>query len=95
MVLELIQCPVCQGTNIIKHGKASDGKQRYFCQDITCSTKTFIHGYTQRGRLPEVKAQIIEMSLKGSGIRDTARALKISPTTVIEEIKKKRASSAS
>jgi transposase-like protein len=41
------------------------------------------------GRLPEVKEHIIEMSLNGSGIRDTARVLKISPTTVIEAIKKR------
>jgi insertion element IS1 protein InsB len=38
--------------------------------------------------LPQIKEQIIEMSLNGSGIRDIARVLKISPTTVIEEIKK-------
>ena len=41
------------------------------------------------GRLPQIKEQIIEMSLNGSGIRDIARVLKISPTTVIEEIKKR------
>ena len=29
------------------------------------------------------------MSLNGSGIRDTARVLKISPTTVINTLKKK------
>jgi insertion element IS1 protein InsB len=29
------------------------------------------------------------MALNGSGIRDTARVLKISPTTVINELKKK------
>jgi transposase-like protein len=28
------------------------------------------------------------MAVNGSGIRDTARVLKISPTTVIEELKK-------
>jgi insertion element IS1 protein InsB len=28
------------------------------------------------------------MALNGSGIRDTARVLKISPTTVINELKK-------
>jgi transposase-like protein len=39
------------------------------------------------GRLPEIKAQIIDMMLNGSGIRDTARVLKISPTTVINELK--------
>jgi transposase-like protein len=36
-----------------------------------------------------LKEQIIEMSLNGSGIRDIARVLKISPNTVIEEIKKR------
>jgi transposase-like protein len=40
-------------------------------------------------QLPQIKEQIIEMSLNGSGIRDIARVLKISPTTVIEEIKKR------
>jgi len=38
-----------------------------------------------------VKQQISEMAVKGSGIRDTARVLKIRPTTVIEESKKERA----
>jgi transposase-like protein len=44
---------------------------------------------SELGRLPEVKEQIIEMSINGSGVRDIARVLKISPTTVIEELKKK------
>ncbi|WP_404791278.1 IS1-like element transposase [Altericista sp. CCNU0014] len=44
--------------------------------------------YSYQGRLPEVKQQIAEMALNGSGIRDTARVLKISPSTVIEELKK-------
>jgi hypothetical protein len=39
--------------------------------------------------LPEVKEKIIDMAMNGSGIRDTARVLKISPSTVINEIKKK------
>ena len=41
-----------------------------------------------KGRLPEIKQQVIEMSLNGSGIRDTARVLQISPTTVMNELKK-------
>ncbi|MEO1070220.1 MAG: IS1-like element transposase [Cyanobacteria bacterium J06638_6] len=35
-----------------------------------------------------MKQQIADMAVNGSGIRDTARVLKISPTTVIEELKK-------
>jgi transposase-like protein len=41
-----------------------------------------------RGYLPSIKQQIADMAVNGSGIRDTARVLKISPTTVIEELKK-------
>jgi transposase-like protein len=33
MVLEPVECPVCGGTNVIKHGKSGEGKQRYLCQD--------------------------------------------------------------
>jgi len=46
--------------------------------------------YTYRGRLPEVKQQISEMAINGSGIHDTARVLKISTSTVIGELKKPR-----
>ena len=38
--------------------------------------------------MPAIKEQVVDMSLNGSGIRDTARVLKISPTTVINELKK-------
>jgi transposase-like protein len=36
-----------------------------------------------------VKQQIIDMAMNASGIRDTARVLHVSPTTVIKELKKK------
>jgi transposase-like protein len=36
-----------------------------------------------------MKQQVIDMSLNGSGVRDMARVLGISPTTVIHELKKK------
>ncbi len=45
------------------------------------------HSYN--GRLPEIKQQILDMSVNGNGIRDTARILKISPSKVIGELKKK------
>ena len=38
----------------------------------------------------EVKQQIVKMALNGSGIRDTARVLSVSPTTVMTILKKKR-----
>jgi len=47
--------------------------------------------YCNRGCLPEVKQQIIDMSLNASGVRDTARVLRISTDTVLNELKKKEA----
>jgi len=45
--------------------------------------------YSYNGLLPDVKGRIIDMALNGSGIRDTARVLRVSPNTVIDELKKK------
>ena len=89
MVLLPVKCPVCNGINVTKHGNTSNGKQRFICKDQGCKGKTFIQDYSEKGRLPETKQQIIEMALNGSGIRDTARVLGISPATVINELKKR------
>ncbi|MEI7868733.1 MAG: IS1-like element transposase [Candidatus Methylumidiphilus sp.] len=45
--------------------------------------------YSYNGLLPGVKGRIIGMALNGSGIRDTARVLRVSPNTVINELKKR------
>lgn len=89
MVLEPVLCPDCGSDDIVKHGQSDEGKQRYRCRNSDCRRCTFIRSYSYRGYLPEVKQQIPEMALNGSGIRDTARVLNISPTTVIETLKKK------
>ena len=89
MVLEPVLCPSCGSEDVVKHGQSHAGRQRYKCRNAACSRCTFIRDYRYRGYLPEVKQQITEMALNGSGIRDTARVLKISPTTVIETLKKK------
>jgi hypothetical protein len=51
--------------------------------------RTFLLEYTYAGQSPEVKQQIVDMALNASGIRDTARVLHISPTTVLKELKKR------
>lgn len=89
MVLEPVLCPDCGSDDVVKHGRSDEGKQRYKCRNSECRRCTFIRTYAYRGYLPQVKQQITEMTLNGSGIRDTARVLKISPTTVIETLKKR------
>ena len=63
--------------------------QRYLCQNAVCIKGSFLLDYRNRGCLPEVKHTIIDMSLNASGIRDTARVLRISTDTVLRELKKK------
>jgi len=83
-----IRCPACQSTDVITHGITAQGKQRYRCKNPHCSSQTFLVEYSHQGRVPEVKHHILERTLNGRGIRDMARVLPISPTTVIEELKK-------
>ena len=45
------------------------------------------------GQSPAVKQQIGDMAMNASGIRDTARVLHVSPTTVINELKKRNLNS--
>ena len=89
MVFLPVCCPHCQSDQVVKRGKTAQGKQRYLCRKPKCATKTFILDSSYNGYLPEVKKQIIDMAVNGRGIRDAARVLNISPSTVISEIKKK------
>ena len=73
---------------MVRHGYSAAGKQRYQCRHSDCPRKTFIRDYAYHGSVPEVKEKIVDMAMNGSGIRDTARVLGISPTTVIETLKK-------
>jgi transposase-like protein len=91
MAVIAVRCPSCDSDQIVKRGKTDNSKQRYLCQYEACPRRTFILEYTNRGYLPSVKRQIIDLALNGSGIRDTARVLGISTDTVLSELKKRHA----
>ena len=88
-----VQCPYCHSTEVIKAGKQANGAQRYQCQNEQCARRIFLLQYQDRGRVPEIRRQVVDMAINGSGIRDTARVLRISPTTVIAVLKKSRRAS--
>jgi insertion element IS1 protein InsB len=88
MVSVPVQCPHCQSTTVIKAGKQANGAQRYQCQNEQCTRRIFLLQYHDRGRIPEIRRQVIDLALNGSSIRDTARVLRMSPTTVIAVLKK-------
>ncbi len=49
--------------------------------------------YAYAGQSRQVKQQIVDMALNGRGVRDRARVLHVSPSTIIRELKKKKLSS--
>ncbi len=83
-----ITCPDCGSDTIKKAGLSARGTQRYCCQNPDCSKKTFMLEYRYRAYEPGVKEQLVDMAINGSGVRDTARVLKISKTTVMDTLKK-------
>jgi insertion element IS1 protein InsB len=85
-------CPYCQSDQVVKRGKSTDGKQRYLCKNASCAYGSFRLEYAYKGRLPKIKQQILELAMNGRGIRETARVLEISPTTVLKELKKNKKS---
>jgi transposase-like protein len=94
MITQVLHCPYCHETDIVRHGKSPGGKQRYRCwQCLEEDGRTFLLEYAYAGQSPAIKQQIVDMAMNASGIRDTARVLHISPTTVIKELKKKNLSS--
>jgi transposase-like protein len=68
----------------MKAGRSAADTQRYRCQSLDCETKTFMLDYRYKACEPGIKEKIVDMSINGSGIRDTARVLKINKNTVIE-----------
>jgi len=90
MITQILHCPYCQGVNIVKNGKTPQQKQRYQCREESCSGRTFILNYAYPGQSRKVKDVIVDMALNGSGIRDTARVLHVSTSTVIKELKKNK-----
>src|SRR6266581_4475143 len=91
MITQVLHCPYCYGTDIVRHGTTSEGKQRYRCRECLLGRgRTFLLEYAYAGQSSDVKQRIVDMAMNASGIRDTARVLHVSPTTVLKELKKRR-----
>lgn len=85
MIEKTIYCPRCESDHLVRNGEQC-GHQRYRCKD--CG-KSFQLTYTYNARKPGIKELAEDMAHNGSGVRDTARVLGISPNTVVSLFKKK------
>ena len=94
MIIQVLHCLYCQETDIVRHGLSPEGKQRSRCRTRREGRGwAFLLEYTYTSQSPAVKQQIVDMAMNVSGIRDTACVLHVSPTTVIQELKKRRLTS--
>lgn len=85
MMLQVLHCPNCQGTDIVRPGKTRQGQQRSCCREQRCAGRTFLRAYAYAGHSPEVKQQRVDRAMNASGLRDPARVLPRSPRTVMAE----------
>jgi transposase len=84
MVSQPVLCRHCKSSDIVRYGTQS-GTPRFKCKDCGRVFKT---EYLYRAYEPDIKEQIVEMAMNGSGIRDTARVLGIAKNTVLSTLKK-------
>ena len=48
MIIQVLHCPYCQGTDIVRHGNTRQGKQRYQCREgrgrtfLLCASGTLV-----------------------------------------------------
>ena len=85
MILQVLHCPHCDGTDIVRHGQTRQGKQRYRCREHPCAGRPCLLDSSYPGQAPAVQQQIVEMAMHASGMRDTARVLHVRTNTVMAE----------
>jgi transposase-like protein len=94
MMTQVLHCPYGHETDIVRHGKSPEGKQRSRCrQCLEGRGRTFLLAYAYAGQSPAIKQHLVDRAMNASGMRDTARVLHVSPTTVLKELKKRNLSS--
>jgi len=63
-------------SGMVRHLRVNNAR----CRESLCEGRTFVLDYTYSGQSRQVKQQIVDMTLNGSGIRDTARVLHVIQT---------------
>src|SRR5438128_165263 len=73
MIIQVLHGLNGHGTEIVRHGKTRQGKQRDRCREQCCAGRTFLLEYASAGQSPAVTPQMVEMAMNAGGIRDTVR----------------------
>ncbi len=86
MAIIQVNCRFCNQTELVrKHCIGAAGFQRFRC--LNCK-RSFQFNYAYEACKPRVKEQIVDMAMNSSGVRETARVLKVGYNTVLRTLKK-------
>jgi len=85
MVTITILCLHCKSEKVVRNGHASNGKQRYFCQECKRSHR---ENPAPRGYLEERKEEIWRAYQERSSLRGVERTFGVSRYTVVKWLKK-------
>jgi transposase-like protein len=55
MMTQVLHCPYCRGTDIVRHGMTPEGKQRSRCRECPDRGRTFLLEYAYAGQSPDIK----------------------------------------
>jgi hypothetical protein len=94
MITQILQCPNCHGTDIVKHGKSPEGKQRYKCRETPVRADIHLRLCLFRA----IPSSETTDSGNGTQWQRSPRygpVLHVSPSTVIQELKKRISNSTS
>lgn len=80
----LVRCPDCNSEDIKRNGKSKTYQQRYLCKSCRRSFQTTYH---YRAWRPELRALVVPMTMRNSGIRDIEAVLGIHRDSVMARIK--------
>lgn len=84
MVSVVVSCRQCGSEQMYKQGRSRSGEPRYRCRECHCCFQLNYRNEANKVGVPE---KIVAMAMKGSGVRDTARVLGVSKTTVLAHLK--------
>jgi transposase-like protein len=91
MVTLIVSCRYCGNQDAVRRkGLTTNGNQPHRRTGYKCEycKRSLQQVYTHKAHEPGIKERVVDMPLNGSGIRDTARVLKINMNTVMSTLKK-------
>ncbi len=76
-----IECLYCHGLKVVKNGHKKSGVHNFLCRS---GGKQFQHTYQKTGCQPAMKALVLKLFVRNSGIRDIEAVRGIPRQTVLK-----------